>query len=167
MATRRQIEANRRNAKKGGPKTPEGKAVSRMNARKHGIFAVVDTLDDLKELRAIEDEFFESIQPRNRLERDLVVRLARTYLRLKRCATAEAESHRRAWRVTDGPDGEARDVDLESLRRTVRIFGRYDRTLTNRFYSILDQLEGLRSGRGEGLPFPVEPGEDRVGGAED
>ena len=40
MATPAQIEANRLNAKKStGPRTPQGKAVSSMNALKHGLRA--------------------------------------------------------------------------------------------------------------------------------
>ena len=39
MATKKQVAANRRNALKGGVKTLKGKAISRLNARKHGIFA--------------------------------------------------------------------------------------------------------------------------------
>jgi len=45
MASKRQIEANRRNAQKStGPKSPEGKAVSSMNALKTGLYAVSEVL---------------------------------------------------------------------------------------------------------------------------
>lgn len=40
MMSPAQVAANRRNAQKStGPKTPEGRAVSKMNALKHGIFS--------------------------------------------------------------------------------------------------------------------------------
>ena len=47
MATRRQIKAFRKNAKHStGPRTPEGKARSSQNARKHGLFARDTLLPD-------------------------------------------------------------------------------------------------------------------------
>jgi hypothetical protein len=53
VATKRQRKANRENGKKGGPKTPEGKAVARLNARKHGIFASCFTEQDEEALAGI------------------------------------------------------------------------------------------------------------------
>ena len=55
MATRAQIEANRRNAiKSTGPRTEEGRVASSQNARRHGLRAAVDeklTLEFLDMLR--------------------------------------------------------------------------------------------------------------------
>ena len=63
MASDKQIAANRENGKKGGVQTPEGKAVSRLNARKHGIFASALTKQDREELHAMYAEFAAWIQP--------------------------------------------------------------------------------------------------------
>ena len=39
MTSKKQIEANKQNALKGGVKTEAGKTVSRMNATKYGFFS--------------------------------------------------------------------------------------------------------------------------------
>ncbi len=50
MATRKQVAANRENGLKGGVKTDRGKAISRLNARKHGIFVSALTAEDSEEV---------------------------------------------------------------------------------------------------------------------
>ena len=79
MATEKQIAANRRNAlKSSGPRTELGKAVSRLNALRHGSRATAATLpgEGLKELRQIRDQFLRSHQPQTREQVRLVERMA-------------------------------------------------------------------------------------------
>ncbi len=66
MATRKQIEANRRNAKKStGPRTPEGKRKSSMNALKHGFRSqrVLLPEEDPEELRAAHEHYRNKLRP--------------------------------------------------------------------------------------------------------
>ena len=67
MATKRQTEANRRNAARStGPKTDEGKQASRLDAIKHGLLAdmaFVPTLDRREDWEQFRGELMESLQP--------------------------------------------------------------------------------------------------------
>ena len=94
MATPKQTAANRMNAQKSsGPRTPAGKAVSRFNALKHGIFAVQtlmfdETAEDLAELSA---EYHEHHSPADSKQRFLVDSLVHNEWRLRRTRRVEAE----------------------------------------------------------------------------
>ena len=103
MATQRQVEACRRNGKLGGPKTAAGKAVSRLNARKHGIFASALTVEDAAELKGLHEELAAGLAPVGAVEEMLVEKLAQTYLRLQRCSRAEAEWHLMVWEESIEP----------------------------------------------------------------
>ena len=81
MATEKQIAANRLNGLKGGVKTEAGKAVSRLNARKHGIFAMTLTEHDSETVRGLLDELNEQLKPMGLVEQLLVDKLAVTWLR--------------------------------------------------------------------------------------
>ncbi len=157
--TERQLEANRRNALKGGVKSDEGKAVSRHNARKHGIFASALTERDAEDLAPILDDFMERMEPEGAIEESLVEKLAVTYLRMQRCARAEAEYHRAAWAVVPGRIGEMNagsPFKPRYFHRLVELVNRYDVSLTNQYLRLLHELERLRRLRGgEKLPAPV------------
>jgi len=91
-----QIEANRANAAKStGPRTAEGKAVSKMNGFKHGIFArevVLRGRDrgernrEFQELHRLYREHFTPVGP---VEEMLVERMVTTHWRLHRVVIAE------------------------------------------------------------------------------
>ena len=81
MAAERQVAANRMNGIRGRVKTPEGKAISRLNARKHRIFASALTEYDDEELHGIEGQLAAQLKPEGIIEEILVEKLAVTYLR--------------------------------------------------------------------------------------
>lgn len=86
----RKIAANRQNALKStGPRTAHGKAYSRRNSIKHGLFAR-DWLDfvvlgeDPQEYEKLLNDFWDQYQPRGRAEELEVERIAHCWWRLKR-----------------------------------------------------------------------------------
>jgi hypothetical protein len=93
----RKIEANRLNAKNStGPKTPGGKAISRLNALKHGILArqvVVQgykITESSREFKNLHREFYQHLTPVGPLEEMLVDQIIVTVWRLRRARTAES-----------------------------------------------------------------------------
>jgi hypothetical protein len=92
MTSFRQIEANRRNARKGtGPITQEGKQRSRCNAVRHGLTAetVIGALEDAEDYRAFEASIIADYDAQSAVERELVLRLASLLWRLRRATTIE------------------------------------------------------------------------------
>jgi hypothetical protein len=90
MTSLRQIEANRRNARKStGPVTQEGKQHSRCNAVRHGLTAetVIGALEDAEDYKAFESAVAAGFDAETAVERELVLRLASLLWRLRR-ATA-------------------------------------------------------------------------------
>ena len=66
MATQAQIDAARRNgAKSHGPKTPEGKAISSMNALRHGLTAqaILLTNENSEAFQTLAAAYYEKFQP--------------------------------------------------------------------------------------------------------
>ena len=92
MTSFRQIEANRRNARKStGPITQEGKDRSRCNAVRHGLTAgtVIGALEDAEDYRAFEAAIIADYDAQSAVERELILRLASLLWRLRRATTME------------------------------------------------------------------------------
>ncbi len=91
----KQLAANRRNALKStGPRTANGRAVSKMNAVKHGILSkevVVRGLhirENPREFAALHARFVESLQPVGPVEEMLLDQIVTAHWRLRRALTA-------------------------------------------------------------------------------
>ena len=116
MASERQRQANRRNGRKGGPRTETGKQASRTNSLKHGLSSstlVVLPEEHQHEYEAILRGFRESFPPHDAAEEALVLRLAQAHWRSLRSRRVEPHpAHHRCHRAL------ARDRSS----RTVRTF---------------------------------------------
>jgi len=94
--SQKQLEANRTNAKLGGVKTPEGKAVSSQNAIKHGLYAkalIINTgliKESEEEFNTLLDDFNEALHPENKLQEELVYIIAVCAWKHRRAIIAES-----------------------------------------------------------------------------
>jgi hypothetical protein len=94
MGTTKQIESARRNGRKSrGPKTPEGKEKSSMNALKHGLrseklYVLRNETED--NLRALFDACIGKFNPSDAFEFELVSEIAYARWRMRRFWTIEA-----------------------------------------------------------------------------
>src|SRR5580658_10476281 len=94
MPTAKQTAANRMNSQKStGPRTTEGKAASRYNALKHGIYATTQIMFDEKaeDLAELAAEYHEHHSPADSDQRFLVDTLVNNEWRLRRLRRVEAE----------------------------------------------------------------------------
>ena len=92
MATVKQIEANRLNAQKStGPKTPEGKAVTKLNALRHGLRArtVVLPAEKSEDFHQLCNDLETEWQPQSRTEQFYVEQMAVSQWKLARVEVAE------------------------------------------------------------------------------
>ena len=95
MATQKQIESNRRNARKStGPKTAAGKAASAGNALSHGLTAASDVLladESADAFEARQRDVLADLAPQDALQAMLARRIVQLLWRLDRAARLEAE----------------------------------------------------------------------------
>jgi hypothetical protein len=95
MPTDKQIEASRKNgAKSKGPATEQGKAKSANNARRHGFASnshvVVLSNEDRDLYKEMLQSFYDSFQPANAVEMDLVQQIAAASWRIRRISGMES-----------------------------------------------------------------------------
>lgn len=145
MATRSQIIANRRNGRKGGVKTAKGKAVTRLNALKHGILsneAIIrrgDVPESEEEYRTLSRALVTELKPVGSIERLLVDLLLLWVWKFKRVVRAE-----RAGIETATIGHIERDRTAKTLAPDILLQGkdRWDAAL-NRAKSLAEHMETI------------------------
>jgi hypothetical protein len=93
MTSFKQFEASRRNALKStGPTSTGGKERSRRNALRHGLTAetVIASLENVDDYKDFEAAIIADYDAQSAVERELVLRLASLFWRLRRATTIES-----------------------------------------------------------------------------
>ena len=118
--SKKQVQANRRNALKStGPKTSQGKAAVRRNARTHGLRSQEILLpgEDGEALKELDESLRAELQPVGELENLLVDGIVAAYWRLRRLRRVEAGIF--AWELygelAERAQGEAETYERSSL----------------------------------------------------
>jgi hypothetical protein len=114
----RPAEANRQNALVStGPRTPEGKTIAALNARKHGLLSreVLLPGEDENALRKLRERLQTELQPVGEVEALLVDRIAAACWRLRRLNRVEAGIF--AWQLY-GPLTERAEREVKAYERT-------------------------------------------------
>ena len=129
--------------KKGGPKTNEGKEISKMNALKHGLLSkevLIDGEDD-EELLLLTKRIRSEIKPETEIERLLTDRIVANVWRLKRALGME--------------NGEVISTGGGLMYDSDRFF-RYETMLEKSLYKALHELERVQAKRsGKDVPLPA------------
>jgi hypothetical protein len=118
MTSFRQIEANRRNARKStGPITEEGKQRSRRNAVRHGLTAetVIGALEDAEDYKAFEAAITADYDAQSAVERDRFAQVVMPYI---------DDAYRLAHWLT-GNSSDAEDVVQDASLRAFRAIRGY------------------------------------------
>ena len=147
MTSDRQIAANRRNAQRStGPTTPEGRAISSQNARRHGVLSesVTAAAEDNQSYRALLDALWGEIQPQGERECLLTERLANLFWRERRLIESERSFLEQEHAIASDPLGGG--GGFLSLGQQLLI-GRYQTMLTNQIASTSHQLQELQLSR--------------------
>jgi hypothetical protein len=127
MTSQRKLESARTNgAKSRGPRTPEGRAKSAMNALVHGLFArqVVLSCEELADFHSLRESCIAELLPHTPVEAALVEQIVASAWRLKRIrgletATLELEIMRQEEKVQSEFESAAPEIRIALAFRTL------------------------------------------------
>jgi len=163
MATQRQIEANRQNALKStGPRTPEGKAASSMNALKSGLDAKSQHVpgESREEFAQLQQDYFERYAPTAPEQRFLLDTIIRNEWLLRRLHRVEGE----LWAFHARQAEKAYGMELgESFSRAGADFTRLERRIRAAEKACKEALATLRRLQAESQPEQTNAETSKLG----
>jgi len=148
MATRAQVDANRRNAEKStGPQTDEGKQIASRNALKLGLFSTQLVLpdEDATELEALRAELLHRFKPADVMEHLYTDRIVCAAWRLRRALAGEAALYAK-WRRkhdTSAVEVHTCQYSMDDLDRLQRHIASLERAM-DKATAELTRLQKLR-----------------------
>jgi hypothetical protein len=128
--SKKQRAANRRNGRKGGPRTDQGKAISSLNSTRHAMTSkkLVLNAEDEAEFQAMLDGYMESINPQGLEEIDLVRELVAGKWRQERYWSVETAIIDLGQDDAE-PEIAEKYIDLAPIARTAYAFSKQHGTL--------------------------------------
>lgn len=156
--SQKQLEANRENAKLGGVKTEEGKAVSKYNAIKHGLLSQEVLLSDEDENAIIElgKKMRSELKPMGEIELLLVDRIIANTWRLKRFLKVEstAMEWQRQYEIKEASHycTTQEQIERKAVKEMVanddtEKLLRYEATIERSIYKALHELQRIQAAR--------------------
>jgi len=161
MATPAQLSANRANAQRStGPRSVEGKSVSRFNALKHGVDAASIALpgENPAAYQALADAYDETYRPPTVIQRFLVDSMIRADWHKKRLQCLEADLIRKL--LAETPDASLLDVMMSDspgarlLARTQRQIATHERAWFRAHRELVRLANCLAAAEQEGYQLP-------------
>jgi len=166
MISEKQQIANENNAKLGGVKTEEGKAISRANATKHGFFSQLTTEYDRLMQKDFCDEIYSTFMPTNIYEAQLIEIMLSNFLAYRRACLVESSLFSSELDKSILPDDDPiKSFAINSTRYQIKFrediadellkFQRYKTSAFNSITKTQHELERLtRIKNGEAIPAP-------------
>ena len=157
------VKVSNSGVRRGGPKTPQGKDMSKQNSLKHGILSNATTVYDGIKLDSILARLSDELAPKTSIEELLVERIALYILRLQRVVKAETEHMKKcldptitesileqsliAPRITR--QGYSQKIKQEDIEPLLNIYHRYEKSLENRLYRVIQELKRIQKKQGD------------------
>jgi hypothetical protein len=158
MSTRKQMEANRRNAQRStGPRTADGKARVASNALTHGLTAkqIILRNENPRDFEAFRISLMNDLNLKGALQEVLGERIVIDSWRLRRVPVLEAA----LYKSSASADRDQSLVPIWSLENSAETFGslwRHEAALHRSFLRSLYELQRLQAMRaGEWVPAPT------------